>query len=49
MIVTRKDSLWKCLVLLNELDFNVKNTVMKNTNKTLMLQNWNVLFHKKVF
>ena len=39
MIVTRKDSVWKCLVLLYELDFNVMNTVIRNTNKKLMLQN----------
>ena len=32
MIVTRKNSVWKCLVLLYELDFNVRNTVMSNTN-----------------
>ena len=42
MIVTRKDSVWKCLVLLYELDFNVMNTVMRNTNKKLMLQNGTV-------
>ena len=39
MIFTRKDSEWKCLVLLYELDFNVRNTVMSHTNKKLMLQN----------
>ena len=49
MIVTRKDSVWKCLVLLYELDFNVKNTVMSNTNKKLTLQNGKAQFKKKVF
>ena len=39
MTITRKDSAWKCLVLLYELDFNVRNTVMSNTSKKLMLQN----------
>ena len=48
MIVTRNDSVWRCLVLLYELDFNVKNTVMSNTNKTLMLQNGKAQFKKKV-
>ena len=37
MIVTRKGSVWKCLVLLYELDFDVRNTVMSDTNKRLML------------
>ena len=37
MIATRKDSVWKCLVLLHELGFNVRNTEMSNTNKKLML------------
>ena len=32
MIITRKGSVWKCLVLLYELDFNVWNTVMSNIN-----------------
>ena len=49
MIVTRKDSVWKCLVLLYELDFNVRNTVMSNTSKRLMLQNEKAQFKKKVF
>ena len=49
MIVTRKDSAWKCLVLLYELDFNVRNTGMINTNKKLMFQNGKVQFKKKVF
>ena len=49
MIVTRKDSVLKCLVLLYELDFNVKNTVMSNTNKRLMLQNGKAQFKKEVF
>ena len=49
MTVTRKDSVWKCLVLLYELDFNVRNTVMSNTNKRLMLQNGKAQFKKKVF
>ena len=49
MIVTRKDSVRKCLVLLYELDFNVKNSVMSNTNKRLMLQNGKAQFKKKVF
>ena len=48
MIGTRKDSVWKCLVLLYELDFNVRNTVMRNTSKRLMLQNEKVQFKKKV-
>ena len=40
MIVTRKDKVWKFLLLLYELDFfNVRNTVMSNTKKKLMLQN----------
>ena len=49
MIVTRKDSVWKCLVLLYELDVNVGSTVMSNTNKRLMLQNGKAQFKKKVF
>ena len=49
MIVTRKDSAWKCLVLLYELDFNVRNTVMSTINKRLMLQNGKAQFKKKVF
>ena len=49
MIVTRKDSVWKCLVLLYELDFNVRNTVMSNMNKKLMLQYGKAQFKKKVF
>ena len=49
MIVTRKDSVWKCLILQYELDFNVRNTVMSNTNKKLMLQNGKAQFKKKVF
>ena len=49
MIVTRKDSVWKCLVLLYELDFNVRNTVMSSTSKRLMLQNGKAQFKKKVF
>ena len=49
MIVTRKDSVWKYLVLLYELDFNVRNTVMINTNMRLMLQNGKAQFKKKVF
>ena len=36
-------------VLLYELDFNVRNTVMTNTNKRLMLQNGKAHFKKKVF
>ena len=48
MIVTRKDSVWKCLVLPYELDFNVRNTVMSNRNKKLMLQYGKVQFKKKV-
>ena len=48
MIVTRKDSVWKCQVLLYELDFNVMNTVMSYTNKKLMLQNGKANFKKKV-
>ena len=32
MIITRKGSVWKCLILLYELDFNVRNTVMSNIN-----------------
>ena len=39
MIASRKDGVWKCLVLLYELDFNVRNTEMSNTNKKLMLHN----------
>ena len=38
MIVTRKDSAWKCLLPLYDLDFNVKNAVKSNTNKKLVLQ-----------
>ena len=49
MIATRKDNVWECLVLLYELDFNVKNTVMSNTNKRLMLQNGKAQFKKEVF
>ena len=49
MIVTRKDSVWKRLLLLYELYFNVRNTVMSNTSKKLMLQNGNPQFKKKVF
>ena len=49
MIVTRKDSAWKYLVLLYELNFNVRNTVMSNTNKRLMLQNGKAQFKKEVF
>ena len=49
MIVTRKDSVWKCLVLLYQLDFNVRNTVMSNTNKRLMLKNGKAQFKNKVF
>ena len=48
MIVTRKDSVWKRLLLLYELYFNVRNTVMSNTSKKLMFQNGNQ-FKKKVF
>ena len=46
MIVTTKDSVWKCLVLLYELDFKVRNTVMSNKNK-LLLHNWKTQFKKK--
>ena len=49
MIVTRKYSAWKCLVLMCELDFNVRNIVMSNTNKRLMLQNGEAQFKKKAF
>ena len=49
MIVIRKDSVWKCLVLLYELDFNVRKIVMSNTNKRLMLRNGKAQFKKKVF
>ena len=49
MIVTRKDTVWKCLVLLYELDFDVRNTVMSNTKKKLMLQYGKAQFKKKVF
>ena len=49
MMVTRKDSVSKYLVLLSELDLNVRNTVMSNTNKKLMLQNGNAQFKKKIF
>ena len=49
MIVTRKDNLWKCLVLLYELCFNVRNTVMSNANKKLMLQNGKAQLKKKDF
>ena len=49
MIATRKDSVWKCLVLLYELHFNVRNTEMSNTNKKLMLHNGKAKFKKKVF
>ena len=48
MIVTRKDSVWKCQVLLYELDFNVMNTVTSYTNQKLMLQNRKAHFKKKV-
>ena len=48
MIVIRKDSVWKCLVLLYELDFNVRNTTMSDTKRKLMLQNGKTQF-KKVF
>ena len=49
MIVTRKDRIWKCLVLLYELDFNVRKTIMSNTNKKLMSQNGKTQFKKNVF
>ena len=49
MIVTRKDSAWKCLLPLYDLDFNVKNAVKSNTNKKLVLQNGKAQFKKKVF
>ena len=49
MIARRKDSVWKCLALLYELDFKVMNTEMSNTNKKLMLHNGKVQFKKKVF
>ena len=49
MIVIRKDSVWKCLVLLFELDCKLRNTVMSNTNKKLMLQNGKAQFKNKVF
>ena len=49
MMVTRKDSVSKYLLLLSELDLNVRNTVMSNTNKKLMLQNGNAQFKKKIF
>lgn len=50
MIVTRKDSVWQFLVLLHELDFNVKNTVMSEYyNKKMMLQNAKTQFKKQVF
>ena len=48
MIVTRKDSVWKRLLLLYELYFNVRNTVMSNTSKKLTFQNGNQ-FKRKVF
>ena len=48
MIATRKDSVWKCLVLLYELDCNVRNTKMSNTKKKLMLYNGKAQFKKKV-
>ena len=48
MIATRKDSVWKCLVLLYEIDFNIKNTDMRNVNKKLMLHNGKAQFKKKV-
>ena len=47
MIVTKKDSVWKSLVLLYELD--VRNTVMSNTSKKVILQNGKGQFKKKVF
>ena len=49
IMVTRKDSAWKCLVLSYELDFKVRNTLMSNTNKKLMLQHGKAQFKKKVF
>ena len=49
MIGTRKDSVWKCLALPYELDFNVRNTAISNKNKKLMLENGKVQFKKKVF
>ena len=44
IIATRKDSVCKCLVLLYELNFNVRNTEMSNTIKKLMLHNGKTQF-----
>ena len=49
VIVTGKDSVWKCLVLLCELDFHVRNIIMSNVSKKLLLQNGKAQFKKKVF
>ena len=49
IMVTRKDSVCKYLLLLSELGLNVRNTVMNNTNKKLMLQNGKAQFKKKIF
>ena len=49
MIVIRKDSVWKSLVLLYELDFNARNTEVGKTNKKLILHNGKAQFKKKLF
>ena len=49
MIVIRKDSVWKSLVLLYELDFNGRNTEVGKTNKKLILHNGKAQFKKKLF
>ena len=49
VIATRKDSVRKCLVFLYELDFNVRNIEMSNTNKKLMLHDGKRPLKKKVF
>ena len=44
-----KDRVWKCLVLLYESDFNIRNNEMSNTNKKLMLHNGKAQYKKKIF
>ena len=39
MKATGKDSVWKCLILPSELDFNIMNNEINNANKKLQFKN----------